>query len=185
MEHKPTGGCGGVDILGKRPKARAMRLDRVHDVEKVTQGTGEAVVLGDGDNVALAQLIEQAVQLGPAARCAGDLVSEDPLCTSRLQGVELAVQALVFCTNAGISNDHVALCQKPPRTTKVLSWVFVRSKPLMRGRAGGQDKNDHFWRYCRIQSRKLTHAEPEAGNRGKAHDAFMERVRVRHKTGSF
>lgn len=57
----------------------------------MSQGTGEVVVLGDSDDVTLAQLIEQAVQLGPATRRAGDLVSEDPLGTRPLQGVELAV----------------------------------------------------------------------------------------------
>ena len=91
MEHQPPGGRGGVDVFGQRPEARAMRLDRVNDVEKVAQGTGKAVVLGNGDHVALAQLIEQAVQLGPAPRRAGDLVSEDPLGTRRLKGVELTV----------------------------------------------------------------------------------------------
>ena len=91
MEHQPTGGCGGVDVLGQRPKTRALRLDCVHDIEKVTQGPRKAVILGDGDHVALAQLIEQAVQLGPTAGRAGDLVSKDLLCTRRLQGIELAV----------------------------------------------------------------------------------------------
>lgn len=46
MKHQPTGGRGGVDVLGQGPKTCALRLDRVHDVEKVTQGTGEAVILG-------------------------------------------------------------------------------------------------------------------------------------------
>lgn len=91
MEHQPTGGCGGVDVLGQRPKTRALRLDRVHDIEKVTQGPRKAVILGDGDHVALAQLIEQTVQFGPTAGRAGDLVSKDLLCTRRLQGIELAV----------------------------------------------------------------------------------------------
>ena len=121
-----------------------MRLDGVNDVEKVTQRSGEAVILGDGDHVALAQLIEQTVQLGPATRRAGDLVSENSLGTRRLQGVELAVQALVVCADAGISDDHAALCQKPPKTAKVLSWVFVHPKRLIQGRAGGRDKNDRF-----------------------------------------
>jgi uncharacterized protein (DUF1778 family) len=142
MKHQPTGGRSGVDVLGQRPETRALCLDRIHDVEKVAQGTGEAVVLGDGDHVALAQLIEQAVQLGPAAGRAGDLVSEDPLGTRRLKGVELAVQVLAVCADAGISDDHAALCQKPPKTAKVLSWVFVHPKPLIRSRAGSRDRND-------------------------------------------
>ena len=131
MEHQPPGWCGCVNILGQRPETRALCLDRVHDVEKVTQGPRETVILGDGNHVALAQLIEQAVQLGPAADRAGDLVSEDPLGTRCLQGVELAVKVLVLCADAGISDDHAALCQKPPKTAKVLSWVFVHPKPLM------------------------------------------------------
>ena len=76
MKHQTPSRCGGVDVFGKRPKARALRLDGVHDVQKVTQGTGETVVLSNDDHVALAQMIKQAVQLGPAAGRAGDLVSE-------------------------------------------------------------------------------------------------------------
>ena len=91
MEYQPTSGRGGVNVFGQRPEARALRLDRVHDIEKIAQRTGEAVILGDGDHVSLAQLIKQAVQLRPAAGRAGDLVSEYPLCTRRPQGVELAV----------------------------------------------------------------------------------------------
>ena len=145
MEHQPTGGRGGVDVLRQRTEARAMRLDGIHDVEKVAQGPGEAVVLGYGDHVALTQLIEQAVQLGPAAGRAGDLVGEDSLGPRRLQGIELAVQILVLCANACISDDHAALCQKPPKTAKVLSWVFVQPKSLMWGRAGRRDRNGPIW----------------------------------------
>lgn len=92
MEHQPPGRRSGVNVLGQRPEASAVGLDCVHDIEKITLGTGKAVVLGDGNHIALAQLIEQAVQFGPAARRAGDLVSEDPFGPRRFQGVELAVQ---------------------------------------------------------------------------------------------
>lgn len=151
MKHQPAGRRGGVDVLGQRPETRALRLDRIHDVEKVTQGAGEAVVLGNGDHVALAQLIEQAIQLWPAARGAGDLVSKNLLCARRLQGVELAVQVLVLCANAGVSDDHAALCQKPPKTAKVSSWVFVPPKSLMRGGVGCGAKNDHICPTCSDQ----------------------------------
>ena len=144
MEHQPTGWRCGVNVLGQRPETRALHLDRVQNVEKITQGPRKAVILGDSDHVALAQMIEQAVQLGPAARCAGDLVSEDPLGTRRLQSVELAVQVLVICADAGVSDDHVALCQKPPKTAKVLSQGFVRAKCLISCGAGQRDTNDRF-----------------------------------------
>jgi hypothetical protein len=91
MKHQPTGGRGGVDVFGQRPEARAMGLDRVNYVEKVAQRPRKAVILGDSDHIALTQLIEQAVQLGPAAGRAGDLVSKYLLCARRLQGIELAV----------------------------------------------------------------------------------------------
>ena len=61
MEHQPPGGRSGVDVLGQRPEARTTRLDGVHDVEKVAKGACEAVVLGDGDHVTLAKLIQQTV----------------------------------------------------------------------------------------------------------------------------
>lgn len=136
MKDQPTGWRGGVDVLGQGPETRALRLDRVHDVEKVAQGASEAIILGDGDHVALAQLIEKAVQLGPASRGAGDFVGEDPLGARRLQGVELAVEVLVFRADAGVSDDHATPCQKPPKTAKVLSWVFVQPKPLNQRGAG-------------------------------------------------
>jgi len=66
--------------------------------------------LAGADHVALAQLIEQAVQLGPAARDAGDLVGENLFSSRRPQGVELAVQALIFRADAGVSDDHATLC---------------------------------------------------------------------------
>ncbi len=118
MEHQTPGGRCGVDVLGQRPEPRAVPLDGVHDIEQIARGTGEAVVFGDGDHVAPAKLIEQAVQLRPAACRAGDLVSEDPLGTRRLQGIELAVQALVFCADPGVSDDLEVLCQKPPKSRK-------------------------------------------------------------------
>ena len=144
MEHQSTGGRSGVDVLGQRLETRVLRLDRIHDVEKITKRTGEAVVVGDGDHVALAQLIGQVIQLGPAARGASNLVGKDPLGARRFQGVELAVQVLVLSADSGISDDHDAQCQKPPKTAKVLSRVFVQPKPLMWVGAGGRDKNDRF-----------------------------------------
>jgi hypothetical protein len=165
MEHQPTGGCGGVNVLGQRPKTSALRLDRVHDIEKVTQGPRKAVILGDDDHVALAQLIEQAVQLGPAAGRAGDLVSKYLLCTRRLQGIELAVQVLVLCADAGVSDDHAALCQNPPKTAKVLSLVFVQPKPLMRGRAGGQGQKRPL-SHMKLRPKKTTRVTPLSANCG-------------------
>ena len=165
MKHQPPRRRGGVDVLGQRPEARALRLDGVHDIEKVAQGSGQAVVLGDGDHVALAQLIEQAVQFGPAARRAGDLVGEDPLGTRCLQGVELAVQVLVLCADAGVSDDHAALCQNPPKTAKVLSLVFVQPKPLMRGRAGGQGQKRPL-SHMKLRPKKTTRVTPLSANCG-------------------
>lgn len=44
-----------------------------------------------------------------------DKPAERPLRRAgRHQGVELTVQVLVFCADAGISDDHAALCQKRP-----------------------------------------------------------------------
>ena len=84
MEHQSPGRRSGVYVLGERPKTHTLRLNGVHDIQKVTQGTGEAVVLGDGNHVALTQQIEQAVQFGPAACRAGDFIREDLLSTGRL-----------------------------------------------------------------------------------------------------
>jgi hypothetical protein len=108
---------GGVDVLSKRAEPRALRLDGVHDVETIARRAGEAGMPGDGNHVALTQPIE----LEPAARRAGDLVSEPPAGTRRLRGADLAVRVLVVRADAGMTDGHVAVCRKTSQNHKGLS----------------------------------------------------------------
>jgi hypothetical protein len=41
--------------------------DHFDDVEKVAQGSGQAVILGDDDDIAIADLVEKAIELRPFA----------------------------------------------------------------------------------------------------------------------
>jgi len=106
MEGQATGGRRGVDVLGQRPKPASALLDRFHDIEKVPQRAGEAVVLGDNDHVAGPQMIEEAVKLRALPHRAADLVGEDALGTGCRQGVGLGIEKLVVCRDAGITEDH-------------------------------------------------------------------------------
>ena len=48
---------------------------------------------------------------------------------------------------AGISDDHAALCQKPPKTTRFCHGVWS-PKTLIRGEGGGRDRNDRLGLRC-------------------------------------
>ena len=89
-----------------------------------------------------------------------------------LQGVEPAVKILVVCgDNAGVSDDHATLCQKPPKTAKVLSWDFVPPKRLILGGAGQGARNRPLMSKA-IQNRTFW-AIPSAAKRcGAGQDGF-------------
>lgn len=106
MEDQPARRRGGVDVLGERAEASAARLDRLHDVEKVAQRAGEAVVLGDDDHVSGAELVEELIELRPRPGRAADLVGEDALRAGGREGVVLGFKLLVVGRDAGVSKYH-------------------------------------------------------------------------------
>lgn len=130
VEGQPSGRGGGVDILGQRPEAAAAFLDRLHDVEKVAQRPGKAVVSGDHDDVPNAELIEEPVKLGAFPDGSGNLFRKDPLGTGGAQGVGLAVKVLVARGDAGIADNHFPIVPKTSQNVKafgpgVLSRVSI------------------------------------------------------------
>jgi len=112
MEDEPPGRCGGVDVLGEGAETRAALLDGLDDLQQVAQRAGEAVVFGHDDDIALAQVIEQPVQLRTAAHRPADLVSEDARAPGGAQGVLLGVEALVFGGDAGVTDNHARQSDK-------------------------------------------------------------------------
>ena len=74
MEDQATGGRGGVDVFGQRPKPAAALFDDFHNIEKITQRPGKAVVLGDDDHISRAELIEELAELGAFPGRAADFV---------------------------------------------------------------------------------------------------------------
>jgi len=64
--------------------------------------------------------------------------------TRRCQGVGLGIKALAVSADAGISDDHGPLWQKPARTAKVLPGVCVTAKWLILRRAGWTGTKDRI-----------------------------------------
>ena len=89
LHHHAPGRGGGVDVLGDRPEAGARLADPLHDVQHVLQRAGQAVELPDNDRVALAQVVEQAVQLRPVPAPAGGGFLEQAPATGRLERLRL------------------------------------------------------------------------------------------------
>lgn len=124
-----------VDVLGQRPESAATLLNGLHDVEKVTKGSRQAVVLGDNDHIALPELIEELVELGAFSNRAADLVGEDAFGSGCRESVGLGIQELVVCGNAGIAKDHASMVPKTSQKvkgsggrvlTRVNRWFYVR-----------------------------------------------------------
>jgi hypothetical protein len=109
VEHEPSGRGGSVDVLGQRPEPGPTFAHRLDNVEKVSQGAGESVVLRHHDHVAGPELLEQPVQLGPPADSAGDPVPEDALRPDSPQCVELGIEVLVVGGDAGVDEPGRAL----------------------------------------------------------------------------
>ena len=65
--------------------------------QMVAQRSRQAIVFGDDNDIALADLLEDLVQLRALSRPAGDLVSKDALRTRRLEGVGLCIEVLIVC----------------------------------------------------------------------------------------
>src|SRR3954468_24558480 len=78
------------------------------DLEQVAGGAGQAVETLDHDDVALAYLLEQAVQLRPVASGAGDLLLMDAPATALLQRQALQGKALVVAADSGVADEHAA-----------------------------------------------------------------------------
>ena len=67
VEDQPSAGGGGVDALPQRPEPDAAVGQRGDGVDEVAQGAAEAVQAPDDQRVALAQLVEEPLELGPLA----------------------------------------------------------------------------------------------------------------------
>ena len=92
-----------------RTEARARVADPLHDVQHVLQRARQAIELPDDDRVALAQMVQQAMQFRPVPAPAGRGFLEQASATGgpeclRLQGVVL----FVSLGDAGIAKQRAA-----------------------------------------------------------------------------
>ena len=77
LHHHASGRRRGVDRLGQRAEAGASFVNPLHDVQHILQRARQPIELPDDDDIALAQLVEHAVQLGPVPAAAGGGLLED------------------------------------------------------------------------------------------------------------
>ena len=91
MKDQLSGWRRRVDILGQGSKPRAALFDGLHDIEKIAQGTGEAIILCHHDHVTVTELIEHALQLWPLRRRTADRFGEHTPRARLFQGVKLSV----------------------------------------------------------------------------------------------
>jgi hypothetical protein len=95
---------GGIGPrLRDRLEASTSIADRFHDLEQIAGGAGQPVELPDGDDIALAKLVEHPVQLWPVTVGSGDLLAEDSFAACLLERFELKSQPLIFGGNAGVA----------------------------------------------------------------------------------
>jgi hypothetical protein len=106
--HDHLAGMGGG--IGPRSgdglQASTGIADRFDDIEETSGGACQPVELPDGDDIAIAKLVEHPVQLGPVAICSGDFLAEDACSTGRLESFKLKSQPLIFGGDAGIAYFH-------------------------------------------------------------------------------
>jgi hypothetical protein len=76
-------------------------------VKEIFERARQAVEFPHDDDIALAQLVEHAVQLGPVPTAAGSLLLVYPGATGRLEGADLGRRILVVgLRDAGVAELH-------------------------------------------------------------------------------
>jgi hypothetical protein len=91
---RPAGVVVSMSSASER-KPAPRSLIGVHDLEQVLERAREPVVLGHHHDVALAELVEEPVELGARAQRAADLVGED---AARSRPVSASSWASRFCS---------------------------------------------------------------------------------------
>jgi hypothetical protein len=103
---RPAGPAVSTASVSERKPAPG-GLDSLKDVEEVFERAGQPVELPDHDNIGLAELIEQAVQLGAVPPAAGSLLLEHAPAPGGLERVDLGGGVLVVgLGDAGVAEQH-------------------------------------------------------------------------------
>ncbi len=98
-----SGGRGVHRLLG-RLQRHPLGLQLMHDVLQILHRPGQAIDAGDDQGVALAQEVEQDLQLAPpVAAGTGGLLGADDVAAGRLQRRALDGEILVDGADAGVA----------------------------------------------------------------------------------
>ena len=95
LHHHASGRSGGVDRLRQGAEVRARRIDFLQDVEEILERARQAVEFPHDDGIALAQLVEKPVQLGPIPTAAGGFLLVNSGTADRLEGADLGRGILI------------------------------------------------------------------------------------------
>jgi hypothetical protein len=109
VEQQAAGRTAGIDGLVENDEVDLLGGDLRRDLREVEDGAGETIEPRDDELVAFAdegQGLGQRFAL--VAATAAPLLLEDPVAAVAVQFVELDVQALPNCRDAGISDFHVS-----------------------------------------------------------------------------
>lgn len=112
----------------RKPKPRLLMASTLSS--RSSRERGEAVILGDNDHVAAAELVKQPVQLWPLPGCAADRIGKHPLSTGTRQSSDLRISGLVAGGDSSVTYDRATSCQLPPKTVKFVEWGFWVIQPF-------------------------------------------------------
>lgn len=147
LHHHPPGGSGGVNGLGKALEGGPCPFDLIEDEQQVFERPGEPVELPDDQHVPLAQVVKQALQLGPIPAPPGSHLLKDSFTPGSLKRANLEDGILVLGGNAGVADAHGCKILLPFGFT--LQRVFATHKPLQSvGRVGIAPRNSFAIRQC-------------------------------------
>jgi hypothetical protein len=128
-EHHSPGRAGRVGPgLAEQAQPGAGLAQPLGDLEQVAGRAGQAVEAVDHDDIALAYLLEQAVQLRPVAPCSRDLLLVDALAAGLFQGGALQREVLVVGADPSIADEHAASSQMPSRKDCFLRPTFATAE---------------------------------------------------------
>src|SRR3954468_22215379 len=84
LHHHASGRTGGVDRLCQGAEGGARRVDLLQDMQQILERAGQAVEFPDDESIAVAQMAEEVVQLGPIPPSAGGCLLVDARAAGRL-----------------------------------------------------------------------------------------------------
>lgn len=127
LHHHSAGRRGGVYRFGQASEAGAFTIEGLDDGQQVLERAREPVELPDHHDIAITQIVEQMMQLGPVPAATGGLFLEDGLAAGGFQGLQLEIVVLVLGRDPRVADDHEL--HKPLQMISVLQRRYAPRNP--------------------------------------------------------